>query len=163
MLSSSHGGEDGPEYLRTVIKEVRLPFPYRAMQAILTVCPGVSSMGEPLLINVRQSDGNDSPPVGLFAVYLFHELMHQYVRPVLSASPLRKKYASEPPAVQLHLHALALVRFALVKLGKDTELKYMDAQARGTNRAWKIVSDIEGYEPFLKELRAVPKSAVTPN
>jgi hypothetical protein len=44
-------------------------------------------------------------------------------------------------------------------LGKDAELKYVDAQARGVNRAWEIVSDIEGYEPFIKELKALPKSA----
>lgn len=157
--------KDGPQYLSAALKDVGLPFPYKAMQATLTVCPGVNSMGEPLFINVRQflSDASDSPPSWTFAVYLFHELMHQYVRPVLSSSQLRKKYASEPADVQLHLHVLALVRFVLVTLGKDVELQYMDAQARRVNRAWEIVSDIEGYEPFLKELRALPRSAVAPN
>jgi hypothetical protein len=157
--------KDGPLYLNAVLKEVGLAFPYRAMQATLTVCPSVGSMSDPLFINVREflSDAPNPPPTWAFAVYLFHELMHQYVRPVLSSSSLRKKYAAEPPGVQQHLHVLALVRFVLVKLGKDAELKYMDAQARGVNRAWEIISDREGYEPFLKELRALHKSGSTPN
>jgi hypothetical protein len=157
--------KDGPQYLRTVLKEIGRPFPYRAMQATLTVCPAVGSMGEPMFITVREflSDASNPPPNWMFAVYLFHELMHQYVRPVLESSPLRKKYASEPQVVQLHLHVMALVRFALIKSGKDVELKYVDAQARGVNRAWEIVNDIEGHEVFLNELKALPKSAFTPN
>jgi hypothetical protein len=35
-------------------------------------------------------------------------------------------------------------------------------ESRGVNRAWEIVSDIEGYEPFLNELKALPKSAAAP-
>jgi hypothetical protein len=157
--------KDGPGYLRIVLKEIGLPFPYRAMQATLTVCPAVGSMGEPLFITVREflSDASNPPPNWMFAIYVFHELMHQYVRPVPGSSPLLRKYASEPAPVRLHLHVLALVRFALTKSEKRAELKYMDAQARGVNRAWAIVNDIEGYEPFLKELKVLPKSAITPH
>src|SRR5215471_398602 len=158
--------KDGPQYLSVVLKEIELPFPYRAMQMTLSVCPGVTgAMAEPLMMNVQPflSDAAVARPNWNFSTVVFHKLMHQYVRPVLESSQLRRKYASEPPAVQLHLHVLALVRFALVKLGKDAELKWMDAEARGVNRAWEIVSDIEGYEPFLNELKALPKSAVTPN
>ena len=161
----SRWDKDGPQYVRAVLKEVGLPFPYPAMQATLTVCPAIGSMSDPLFITVREflSDASNPPPDWMFAVYLFHELMHQYVRPVLASSPLRRKYSSEPPDVQQHLHVLALVRFALLKSGKDVELKYLDAQSRRVNRAWEIVSDIEGYEPFLKELRALPTSAIQPN
>jgi hypothetical protein len=62
-------------------KEVGLPFPYRAMQATLTVCPAVGSGADPLFITVREflSDARNSPPSWMFAVYLFHELMHHYV------------------------------------------------------------------------------------
>jgi len=29
-------------------------------------------------------------------------------------------------------------------------------------RAWQIVNEIEGYEAFIRELKALPKSAVRP-
>jgi len=29
-------------------------------------------------------------------------------------------------------------------------------------RAWQIVNEIEGYEAFIRELKALPKSAVWP-
>ena len=97
--------------------------------------------------------------------------MHTYVRPVLPVSELRKKYAAELPTVQNHLHVMALERFTLTKLGKTAELKASDATNRtgafattsGYKRAWEIVSDVEGYEAFLAELKRVARSAVQPN
>jgi hypothetical protein len=58
---------DGPRYLSAVLNEVRLPFPYRAMQATLTACPAVGSMSDPLFVAVREflSDASNSPPVSM--------------------------------------------------------------------------------------------------
>ena len=64
---------------------------------------------------------------------------------------------------------LALVKLALVKSGQELELKSIDAghrtgwlAANGYGRAWQIVNDIEGYDAFANELKAVPRSAVQP-
>jgi hypothetical protein len=58
---------------------------------------------------------------------------------------------------------MAIEKFALMKLGKIEELKYLDYQYRNNpppayyKRAWEIVNDIEGHEPFIKELRSLRK------
>ena len=114
--------KDGPQYLKAALSEIGLPFPYREMQANLTVCVG--TMSDPLLINVRNylSDAANPLPRETFPFALYHELMHHYVRPVLASSALIKKYAGESPQTQNHLHVMALEKLALVKLKKDSDL-----------------------------------------
>jgi len=120
-------------------------------------------MSMPLMINVRSflaTAQNPAPPEFLSEA-VFHELMHHYVSPVFATSALRKKYEKEPSVTLYHLHVMALERFALLKLGKTTELKYLDYLYRTDpapsyyKRAWEIVNDIEGYEAFIKELKAI--------
>ena len=155
---------EGPKYLSVVIEQIGLSFPYQEMQAVLTVCP-VSTMSMPLMINVRShlSAARDHPPEGDFAEKVFHELMHHYVEVVHDDSVLRKKYANEPPVVTNHLHVMALEKLALLRLGKSDEMKYLDQLYRTDpspsyyKRAWEIVNDIEGYDVFVKELKAAPK------
>ena len=57
---------------------------------------------------------------------------------------------------------MALEKLALVKLKKDSDLMNYVNFNPAYKRAWQIVNDIEGYEAFVKELKAVPKSAVRP-
>src|SRR5690242_2153672 len=45
---------EAPRYLSTTFAEIGLPFPYREMQATLTVCPGVNTMSSPLFFNVEK-------------------------------------------------------------------------------------------------------------
>src|SRR5215471_13434504 len=89
--------KDGPQYLKAALSEIGLPFPYREMQATLTVCPNVSTMSDPLLINVRGYLSDAANPLRReqFPFALYHELMHHYVRPVLVSSAFIKKYAGE--------------------------------------------------------------------
>jgi hypothetical protein len=155
---------EGPSYLSVTFAEVGLGFPYREMQAALTVCP-VTSMSVPLMINVRQflSTQQTPSPLEHFSEIVFHELMHHYTYPVNARSALRRKYATEPPAVLSHLHVMALEKFALLKLGKADELKYLDYQYRNNpppahyKRAWEIVNEIEGHEAFIRELKLLRK------
>jgi hypothetical protein len=149
----------GPKYLKVVFKEIGLEFPYREMQAVLTVCP-VSTMSMPLMINVKSflSSAEHPSPKDDFAEKVFHELMHHYVSPVMPTSTLRKKYGDESPVVFVHLHVMALEKFVLEKLGKTEELQYLDAEYRTDpppsyySRAWEIVNR-EGYQAFLNELK----------
>jgi len=153
---------EGPKYLSLILAEIGLKFPYREMQAALTVCP-VSTMSMPLMINVRSflSTAPSPAPPEFFSEVVFHELMHHYVSPVFASSALRKKYAVEPPVTLYHLHVMALEKFVLMKLGKTVELKHLDYLYRTDpppsyyKRAWEIVNDIEGYEAFIKELKAL--------
>jgi hypothetical protein len=88
--------------------------------------------------------------------------MHHYVRPVLSSSALIKKYAGESPQTLNHLHVMALEKLALVKVNGNTDLMGYVNFNPAYKRAWQIVNDIEGYEAFVKELKAVPRTAVRP-
>jgi hypothetical protein len=151
--------KEGLAYLRTTFDAIGLPFPFREMQAALTVCP-VASMSLPLMINVRgflASAGN-SRPDWYFPLLVFHELMHTYTRSVNVSSSLRKKHVSESALTLNHLHVLALEKLVLTKLGKLTELRWIDDLYRmrlsaGYRRAWEIVNDVEGVEAFVSELK----------
>jgi hypothetical protein len=155
--------KEGADYLSVTFAEIGHRFRYGEMQAVLTVCP-VSTMSMPLMINVRSflSSAEKPAPAEDFSEKVFHELMHHYVSPVHAVSALEKKYAHEPPVTLYHLHVMALEKLALLKLGKPDELKYLDGLYRTDpppafyKRAWEIVNDIEGYEAFIKELKAMP-------
>lgn len=154
---------EGPAYLKTTFDAIGRPFPYGEVQAALTVCP-IASMSLPLIINVRgflASAGNLRPE-SQFSLLVFHELMHTYTRPVNTASALRRKYSSESPVTLNHLHVMALERFVLTKLGRVDDLQWTDGYYRRTaspayRRAWEIVNDVEGVEPFLSELRVAAR------
>lgn len=100
--------------MKTAMTEVGLEFPFREVQATLTVC-SVPSMSSPLLINVSGflTKAERKQPDWLFAFIVYHELMHLYVRRIYDTSALRKKYAGEPLQTLNHIHVLALEKFAL--------------------------------------------------
>jgi hypothetical protein len=156
--------KDGTAYLSVALREVGLDYPFREVQATLTVCPGVPSMGSPLMIQVRPFLSSDEKPkpASLFPLYVFHELMHRYTTPVHAVSPLRKKYASEPLITLNLLHIMALEKLVLVKLGKSEELRELDEIYRTERtpmhkRAWEIVNEKESYEAFVNELKLLRK------
>ena len=155
--------KEGPAYLTATFEAIGLTFPFREMQAALTVCP-VPSMSLPLMINVRgflASAGNPAPDSD-FPRLVFHELMHTYTRSVNVSSALRKKHASEPPVTLNHLHVLALEKFVLTKLGRTAQLKALDERYRTRapatyKRAWEIVNDVESVDAFLAELKTAAR------
>jgi len=156
--------KNGREYLSTALRGVGADYPFQEVQATLTAC--VSSMGSPLVINVRgflASTGEKPRPTTLFPMYVFHELMHRYVNPIRDArvSPLRKKYAAENVATLDILHVVALEKFVLVTLGHSDTLKAWEELNRtergpGRARAWDIVQ-AESYGPFIDELKLLRK------
>ncbi len=155
--------KDGPTYLKTVITETGVNFPYNEMQATLTVCE-FSSMSSPLIINMKRflSTADKQLPLWAFPELLFHEIMHTYTRPVYDISVLRKKYNSELPLILNHLHSMALEKLALIKLNKTEILNWLDNRYRNQfgpdyKRAWEIVNDIEGYEKFIEELKLMSR------
>ena len=152
--------QNGPTHLNVVLDEVGNPFPYREMQATLTVCDIGASMSSPLFINVRSwMPGGSNPPMWRFTLLVFHELMHHYTRDVYERSALRQKYAQEQLVTRNHLHVLALEKLVLVKLRRQDDLATLDEAYRGRGatdpyrRAWEIINDVEGYEALIKELK----------
>ena len=153
----------GPIYMRAALDAIGLEFPYGEMQATLTVClPASTSI--PLVIDVAPflPTAAKRAPDWEFSEILFHELMHTYVVPVLAGSALMKNYKDEPPTTRFHLHVMAMEILTLRKLNRPDELKVIDHEYRtgsdpAYKRAWEIVNDIEGYQPFIQELKARAK------
>lgn len=156
---------EGPSYLNAALTEIGLDFPYREMQATLTVClPASTSI--PLIIDVREflPSAKKQMPSWEFSEIVFHELMHTYVSPVFVHSALMKKYQNETPTTKYHLHVMAVEKMTLLKLNRPDELKTIDHDYRAGpesayKRAWEIVNDVEGYQSFIEELKAL-KGAV---
>jgi hypothetical protein len=150
---------EGPVYLKTAVEEIGRDFPYREMQATLTVClPASTSI--PLIIDVRPflPTATKPAPDWEFAEVVFHELMHTYVSPFLGRSALMQKYKDEPPTTRYHLHVMAMEEMTLRKLNMLDRLKTIDQEYRNGpdnayKRAWEIV-EAEGYKRFIGELKA---------
>lgn len=155
--------EEAPLLLGTAVLETGAPFRNRDAIAALTLCP-IPSMSVPLLISVRRFlDGptQGSPqPMFLFSALLFHELLHTYIgRYDRLGSKLIEKYSGEPLVVLTHLHLMALMKRAYLKLARSDQLREIVARDSASEdpayrRAWQIVNDIEGHEAFVGELRA---------
>ncbi|HEX2663154.1 MAG TPA: hypothetical protein VHM93_10015 [Candidatus Acidoferrum sp.] len=154
---------EGPAYMNAALTEVGFDFPYHEMQATLTVClPASTSI--PLVVQVNKFLPTEKKPAPSweFSEILFHELMHTYVTPVFAHSALMKKYQNEVPTTRYHLHVMAIEEMTLLRLNRRDDLKTIDHEYRNGpepayKRAWEIVNDIEGYEVFIKELKALKK------
>jgi hypothetical protein len=152
--------------MNTVLSEIGLDFPYHEMQTTLTVClPASTSI--PLIVQVNKflSTAKKPAPAWEFSEIVFHELMHTYVTPVFTRSGLMKKYQNEVRTTRYHLHVMAIEKMTLLKLDRREDLKTIDHEYRNGpdvayKRAWEIVNDIEGYEVFIEELKALKKPIV---
>ena len=157
---------EGPAYMNAALSEIGLDFPYHEMQATLTVClPASTSI--PLIVQVNKflSTEKKPAPAWEFSEIVFHELMHTYVTPVFTGSGLMTKYQNEVPTTRYHLHVMAIEKMTLLKLNRREDLKTIDHEYRNGpdpayKRAWEIVNDIEGYEVFIEELKALKKPIV---
>jgi len=145
-------------YLSLTYEEVGMPFPYREVQAALTVCRGIHSMSSPLILNVGRylPTAQNREPDWYFVEQAYHELMHTYAGPAVATSELARKYASEDRVTLYHLHVMALEKFVLVKLNRTEELNHVGelyGQPPAYKRAWEIVDKLEDYRAFIKELK----------
>jgi hypothetical protein len=154
---------EGALLMAAAIAESGKPFRHRDVVATLTLCP-VPSMSRPLLINMRAYlDGpsrDKARPMLLFSELVFHELLHTHVSAVLpqDQSVLLARYKGESPVVRNHLHLMALMKAAYLRLGREDQLRQLierDSLEDGPEykRAWQIVTDIEGHDAFVQELK----------
>jgi hypothetical protein len=157
---------EGSAYMNAALSEIGLDFPYREMQATLTVClPPSTSI--PLIVEVNEflPTAKKPAPGWEFSEIVFHELMHTYVSPVFAHSALMAKYQNEASTTRYHLHVMAMEKMTLLKLNRRDDLKTIDQEYRnGTDpaykRAWEIVNDVENYQAFIEELKALRKPAL---
>jgi hypothetical protein len=156
--------KEGPAYFSVARRETGLDYPFHEVQATLSVCAGVPSMGTPLITQVRgflTSTKEPPRPAILFPMYIFHDMLYRYTTPVRAVSELRKKYASESLQTLNQLHVVAVEKMVLVKLHKSEELKAWEELNRTERsaahvRAWDIVEK-ESYESFVNEFKLVKK------
>ena len=158
----SEWSKEGPFLLAETVAALNAPFRRNELTAFLTLC-AIPSMSSPLIINGRlylSSPMKQNPwPLSRFSAVVFHEILHTHL-PLLygGKSLLLAKYKDETPVAQNHLHLFSVVKHVYLKLGREQQLSdIVTTESSGKDpsyaRAWEIVNNIEGHEPFLKELR----------
>lgn len=155
-----HWDEEGPRLLEATIAATGKPFIQQHLTAVMSLCD-FPSMSHPLLLNMRRflNSGPEDPPrsKSSFLSLVFHELLHIYVTETLEKSPLIEKYADEPGSVKSHMHLMAIMKKVYLQLGLEDELAELVAKDAGRPiyaRSWQIVNELEGYQPFVDELKA---------
>lgn len=154
----------GPLLLRAAAEATGRPFTFRETIAAMHLCPGLTNMSLPLLISMRRylqtsPAGEMADSLTRFPAVVFHELLHRYVVDLLGsepATPLWRKYATEPATVRWHLHLMAIEEVAFRHAGLDREF----ASVRADNLRWpsykraREIVEAEGAASFIAELRA---------
>lgn len=158
---------EAPSMMAKLFDLFGLGFQRKEMTATLSVCPKSPSTSDPLVLAVNtylKSYMGDKPVRQgyQFADLVFHELLHTWVRENLSwPSPLYEKYINEPPVVRNHLHLMAVQQYVYLKMGRKDlsdwiDLSYSKMPFPEYNRAWEIVTQIEGAQPFIDEFKNSP-------
>jgi hypothetical protein len=155
--------QSGPVLFGKVFEIFGLGFQRKEITATLSVCPA-PSYSNPLVLNVTRflkSYMGSTPPRSddSFADLVFHEMLHTWIVENLDwPTPLITKYKNEERVVRNHLHLMAMQSYVYTELKRDDLLLMIDRQYSnmpdpGYNRAWEIVSKIEGYEAFISEIK----------
>lgn len=150
----------GKRYMQLALDATGRPYPYRQIQATLSVC-APDSMAFPLLIRMNDfMASNTEYYVHDFALLAFHELMHHHAQAIEGKSKIFVKYADLPFSIRAHIHVVAFERYVLEKTGRTEQLAKLKAYyAAGKTdhyrRAWEIV-DTEGVEAVIVDARGEP-------
>lgn len=162
---------EAPTLMSKLFELFDLGFQRKEMTATLSVCPNTPSYSNPLILNVTRhlkSYMQDKPvrQAYQFADLVFHELLHTWVKENLPwPSPMFEKYKAEVPVVRNHLHLMAVQQYVYTKLNRKDlldwiDLSYSKMPDKNYNRAWEIVSKIEGYQVFVEEFQKQPTTSV---
>lgn len=155
-----------PDLVGTMIRTVGRGFKRKEMTVTLSVCNHVP-ISNPFLLNLRHflestSGERDPAPMSGFVDVVFHELIHNYLVGNFDVrkSAFMKEYRDESPSVLSHLHLMALQNSVYLKLNRPEMLKWLDTHytkhiGGDYARAWMIVNELRGYEPFVEELKGL--------
>jgi len=161
-IRKSVWNKSGPILFGKVFETFGRGFKRKEITATVSVCQA-PSYSNPLVLNVNRflKSYMGTRPVRSdesFADLVFHEMLHTWVTENMTwPTPLTTKYGNEERTVTNHLHLMALQKFVYTELGRADLLRMIDDQYRNMsapayNRAWEIVSTIEGYEAFIAEI-----------
>lgn len=157
---------DADNLMGALIKLVGKPSERKEMTVTLTLCSAFPNLSNPFLVDIRQYlksyQGTDKPRPNFTLIdTIFHEFIHNYVRETLPAkSVLLEKYKSESMVIQNHLHLMALQLLVYRALNRNEMEGYLDAlysvlgAGKEYERAWEIVTKIEGPDAFLNEMKS---------
>lgn len=154
----------GPVLFGKVFEIFGKGFQRKEVTATLSVCPRTPSYSNPLVLNVtlflKSYTKPKSPlPDEAFADLVFHEMLHTWLMENMNwPTPLLIKYKNEAPSVRSHLHLMAMQIYIYTLLGRPDlvqmiEVQYGKIPSPVYQRAWEIVSKIEGHEAFITELK----------
>jgi hypothetical protein len=166
--------KEGPALLQAAQAAIGQPFGFREAKAALMTC-GIPSMSHPLLINMKAQlhvlpPKDETAAAQRFVDTVFKELLHRYLGDIVmaqggrDATPLRRKYSTEPPVVRNHLLLFAVQEVVYAARGRGAQLqdaKAFEAGLRNASlfaRAREIVQ-AEHAETFLNDLRAPAAAA----
>jgi hypothetical protein len=130
----------------------------------LTLCDLPSSSLLGATVNMRHALRSFTPdpvPLRYKVAVANHELLHRLLAGVdLSASALLAAHADEPERVRAHLHLFALMKAAMLDLGREdalAEMQRIDARLPepAYRRAWQLVNSSPArHLAYVAELRA---------
>lgn len=129
----------------------------------LSVC-NFLPMSDPFLVNMlpylnSSARGGQSRSRLSLVDLVYHELLHNFLVDNLKGwpTPLLEKYKNEGGSVLAHLHLMALQKTVYEKMKRPDLLAEADAMYKliggAYARSWRIVTEIEGAEGFLAEIR----------
>lgn len=173
----------GPRLMAATAETSGQPYLFREAQAVLHACDNFGSVSSPLMIVAGRytaawaalpGEGGAARrqrPMAHFVNNLWHEATHRHIRETLErmpggTTPLREKYAAEPPFVRNHIHLFALERLVWDRLGMKAEqdervARVLEGGYPENRRAYEIVRT-EGAEKLVAELRAAPSPPPPP-
>lgn len=130
--------------------------------AYLTLCavPSQSIIGISVNMRYALSSFTDEPVALKYKVaVLYHEVLHEFVDDHLPKdSVLLSTHSKESSRVLNHLHLLALLKSAYIRLGLESELEEVisiDSKLPGGfyKKAWQIINENENtYKLYVSEL-----------
>jgi len=130
----------------------------------LTLCDVPSSSMFGTVVNARHALASfTGTPVSMRykAIVAAHELLHSALADAdLSASPMLAAHARERQRVRNHLHLFALLKAAMIELGREDALDEIWRVDRGLpdgayGRAWELVNASPNrYLAYVEEVRA---------
>jgi len=149
-----------PIFLQAIKELTGKEFKTKEIKASVFICKE-SSYSVPMKLWVapylksyeKKTQSSDS-----FTRLVLHEILHIFTVENLQdrSSKLLKKYANESRITQNHLYVMAMQKAIFLKLNLREELtkhiKHETSLGGPYARSWKIVNDIEGFQPFVNEL-----------
>jgi hypothetical protein len=164
----------GPDALKVITNLTGHEFEpgHNELNIGLFLCNDKGSLAFPALVNVVPYFDNTRVqfPKQVFtetvlAIMMIRYMMHHYPN-LEKHSKLLQRYENESDMVKNHLHIDAMIKYAYLALHKEDDLEEAIKAASkfknpGVARAWEIINNEIGYQPFIDEILAAEVGGVS--